>query len=90
MSELRENAAAGRLEMDEAGEVVFADVRRQSGRLIIDHVEAPAALRGTGAAGRFMEALAAHARARGERITPICGYAAAWLARHPEHRALLA
>ncbi len=75
--------------METDGQVVFADYRRQDGRLIIDHVEAPPALRGTGAAGRFMEALAAYARQSGEAITPLCGYAAAWLRRHPQHRDLV-
>jgi hypothetical protein len=70
--------------MEEAGQVVFADYRRAGSRLIIDHVEAPMALRGTGAAGRLMAALSADARAKGLRITPICGYAAAWLRRSKE------
>jgi predicted GNAT family acetyltransferase len=90
MAQLRDNAAARRLEMDEGGQTVFADYRRSGGRLIIDHVEAPLALRGTGAAGRFMAALAADARAAGEKIVPLCGYAAAWLQRHPDHRDLVA
>jgi hypothetical protein len=90
MALVRDNAAARRFEMEEAGHVVFADYRRMGGRLIIDHVEAPPVLRGTGAAGRFMEGLAAEARAAGEKIVPLCGYAAAWLHRHAEHRDLIA
>jgi hypothetical protein len=90
MALLRDNAAVRRLEMEEGGHIVFADYRRAGGRLIIDHVEAPPVLRGTGAAGRFMEALAAEARASGEKIVPLCGYAAAWLRRHPEYRDLVA
>jgi hypothetical protein len=84
MPELHDDAVRSRLEMVEAGQTVFADYRRQGDKLIIDHVEAPLALRGTGAAGRFMEALVAHARARGETLVPICPYAVAWLQRHPE------
>lgn len=87
---LRDVQAAGRLEMDEAGLVVFARYRRRDGRLIIDHVEAPPALRGSGASGRFMERLARLARARGEKIVPICGYADAWLRRSAEYRDLIA
>ncbi|MBV8681290.1 MAG: N-acetyltransferase [Caulobacteraceae bacterium] len=86
---MRINDAAGRLERDEAGQVVFADYRRGEGRLILDHVEAPLALRGTGAAGRLMEEIAAHARAEGLRIVPLCGYAAAWLRRSHAHRDLV-
>jgi predicted GNAT family acetyltransferase len=87
---LRDNPAQGRLEMDEAGEVVFADYRLEGSRLIIDHVEAPPALRGAGASGRFMEALSDWARGRGMKITPLCGYAARWLDRSPANRDLVA
>jgi len=89
MTLVRDNVTARRFEMLEDGQTVFADYRRSGGRLIIDHVEAPPALRGTGAAGRFMEALAIHARAAGEKITPLCGYAATWLQRHAEYRDLM-
>ena len=84
MSELKDNADLSRFEMVEAGQTVFADYRRAGARLFIDHVEAPVALRGTGAAGRFMEALVETARAEGATLVPICGYAAAWLQRHPQ------
>ena len=73
---------AGRYEMDEAGGVVFADVRRVGQDLYIDHVESPEALRGSGAAGRLMSALLADAQQEGLNLVPICGYAAAWLRRN--------
>ena len=89
MSELRNNAEAARYELDEQGETSWADYRLQGERLYIDHVESPPALRGTGAAGRLMKALAQDARNRGLKITPICGYAAAWLRRSPEFKDLV-
>ena len=79
MSELRDTGE--RYEMDEAGLTSWADYRRSGERLFIDHVESPPALRGTGAAGRLMAALSTDARAKGLKIVPICGYAAAWLRR---------
>ncbi len=78
-----DNAARSRFELTEDGHVAFADYRRAHGALIIDHVEAPEALRGTGAAGRLMQGVADTARAAGETITPHCTYAAAWLKRNP-------
>lgn len=83
MSEVKDNPALGRFEMSEAGQIVFADYRRDGDRLIIDHVEAPQALRGTGAAGRFMEGLVVEARRQGVKLVPLCSYAALWLRRHP-------
>jgi len=78
-----------RYEMVEDGQTVYADYRRQGERLYIDYVFSPVPLRGTGASGRLMAAVAADARAKGLSITPICGYAAAWLRRSPEFRDLV-
>jgi predicted GNAT family acetyltransferase len=90
LSGLIDTPAAGRLDSVVEGAGVFALYRRQPGRLIIDHVEAPVALRGTGAAGHFMAALAEIARAKGDKIVPLCGYAAAWFRRNPQHHDVLA
>jgi len=84
---LRDNGA--RFEMDEQGLTSWADYRRKDDLLFIDHVESPVALRGTGASGRLMGALAAHAREKGLKLTPICAYAAAWLKRSDEFRDLV-
>jgi uncharacterized protein len=83
MAELIDDGANGRLEMTEQGAVVFAEYRLDGQRLIIDHVETPEALRGAGAAGRLMAAIADKARGEHLSIVPICSYAAAWLERHP-------
>ena len=87
MPELRDTGH--RYEMDEQGLTSYADYRRDGDRLYIDYVFAPPDLRGTGASGRLMAAVSADARAKGLRITPICGYAAAWLRRSHEFRDLV-
>ena len=84
MTDVHDNPGHHRFEMVEQGQTVFADYRRDGRQLIIDHVEAPPSLRGTGAAGRFMEGLVAAARAEGSTIVPICSYAVSWLRRHRE------
>ena len=90
MSELRDDKAHSRYEMDEQGLTSWADYRLQGDRIFITHVESPPALRGSGAAGRLMEAVAQDVRSRGLKITPICGYAAAWLRRSKAHGDLVA
>ncbi len=87
MTELRDIGT--RYELDEQGETSYADYRLDGARLYIDYVFSPPALRGTGASGRLMTALAQDARAKGRTITPICGYAAAWLKRSAEFRDLV-
>ena len=87
MTELRDIGT--RYELDEQEETSYADYRLDGARLYIDYVFSPPALRGTGASGRLMTALAQDARAKGRTITPICGYAAAWLKRSAEFRDLV-
>lgn len=70
--------------------VVWADYAAQGDTRVILHVEAEAALRGSGAAGRFMQALAEHARTEGLKLTLRCGYAVAWFKRHREYADVLA
>ncbi len=89
MAEVVDNPAAGRFELDEPGGVTFADYRRDRAHLILSHVEAPMALRGTGSAGRLMEGVLAIARDEGLRVVPLCSYAAAYMRRHPQHGDLL-
>lgn len=82
MTELRDTGA--RYEMDEQGLTSYADYRLDGARIFVDYVFSPPALRGSGASGRLMTALAQDARTKGRTITPICGYAAAWLKRSAE------
>ncbi len=82
---LIDNVEHQRFEWAENGHTAFATYRRTEGELVIPYVEAPIPLRGTGAAGRLLEHLAAYARAEGLTIVPLCGYAAAWFRRHPQY-----
>ncbi|MBO9709189.1 MAG: N-acetyltransferase [Caulobacter sp.] len=76
------NPAKSRYELDVGGLLAFADYQRNGHRLVIPHVEADPALRGTGAAGRLMSKVAEAARSEGLKIVPLCSYASAWLRRN--------
>ena len=84
MVKLHDNRQLSRFELAEQGAVAFANYRLEAGQLLIDHVESPDALRGTGAAGRLMEGLVEEARSAGLRLVPHCSYAQAWVQRHPD------
>ena len=89
MTDFRDVRADQRFEQgfaDAQGQLrtVFADYAVQGQTRVILHVEADPALRGTGAAGRFMQSLAEHTRAEKLQLAPRCSYAVAWLKRHPE------
>ena len=86
----KDNPDQNRFEWSEKGMVVFADYYPARDALVIPHVEAPVALRGTGAADRLMAALATHARDQKLKLVPTCGYAAAWFRRHRDAQDVLA
>lgn len=90
MADIIDNAPAGRFELIEHDHTAYADYRLAPDRMIIDYVYAPPELRGAGTAGRLMQGVAEEARARDLKITPLCGYAAAWLKRHPAYTDLVA
>ncbi len=88
-SAVRDNAADHRFELERSGHLAFANYERRGSSLVIRHVEAALPLRGTGAAGELMQGVAEIARTEGRKITPLCGYAYAWLRRHKEYHDLL-
>ncbi|WP_426040075.1 GNAT family N-acetyltransferase [Brevundimonas sp. TWP2-3-4b1] len=90
MTDFRDVAAEQRYEQgftDADGETrrVWADYSVQGNRRALLHVEAEDELRGSGAAGKFMQNLADHARAGNHRLTPVCSYAVAWFRRHRDY-----
>ncbi|MDI1282562.1 GNAT family N-acetyltransferase [Brevundimonas sp.] len=95
MSDLIDRPGAMRFEQavtapDGTGAMVWADYAVQGSTRSLLHVEADPALRGSGAAGRFMQALADHARAEGLSLAPRCSYAVAWFKRNPDQGDVLA
>jgi len=90
MSEaVSDNSARHRFELIEQGQTAFATYRFDGDRVVILHVETPVPLRGQGVAGRLMTGALELIRARGQRVTPLCPYAVAFLERHPEYSDLV-
>ena len=95
MTDFRDVPAEQRFEQgftdpDGALRVVRADYSVQGERRAILHVEADPELRGSGAAGQFMQSLADHARAEGLKLAPRCSYAVVWFKRHKDYDDVLA
>lgn len=84
-----DNKQESRFEREENALRVWATYRIRDGQYQLPHVEADPTLRGTGAAGRLMQEIVEHARARQLVIVPRCPYARAWFARHPEAQDVL-
>jgi predicted GNAT family acetyltransferase len=85
-----DNTGKQRFELELAGQIVFAHYRREDDRLVIPYVEAPPALRGTGAASKLLHGVMEIAREEKRKVVPLCSYAAAWMRGHQEYTDLLA
>lgn len=59
-------------------------------RVIIDHTGVPDALRGKGAGQAMVKQAVEDARAAGIKIIPLCPFAKAQIAKHPEWQDVLA
>ena len=90
MDAVRNDAAAGRYELDAGGAVAFAAYERAGDVVTFTHTVVPEAARGGGVATRLIAGALADVRARGLRIVPRCSFVARHVAAHPETRDLLA
>jgi len=89
MNQVTDQTSRQRFELEEEGKLAYADYRREAKLLVIPYVEADPALRGRGTAGRLMAGMLEIVRSRGEKVRPLCGYAAAWIERHPDYHDLV-
>ncbi|ADU14024.1 GNAT family N-acetyltransferase [Asticcacaulis excentricus] len=89
MTHVTDNSTQSRFELTRDGHTAYADYHLDGQVLNIDYVFAPPELRGTGAASDLMKGITVHARSRGFKVHPVCGYAAAWLKRSSESQDLI-
>jgi predicted GNAT family acetyltransferase len=90
MTDLRDNAASHRYELDAPEGMSFANYRDIAGVRVITHVETPPAARGLGYAQKLMDAIVAEARAEKRLLRASCSYAVAYFRRHPSNHDVLA
>ena len=90
MSEVRNNAALNRFELDVDGGVAVAYYRAAPGRITVTHTEVPSALRGRGVGSTLVQGALELARAQGLKVASRCPFVSAYLGKHPEFSDLLA
>ena len=81
---VKDNTSRARFELEEKGLIAFAEYHRAGRNVVIPHVEAPPALRGTGTAARLMAGIVDLARSESFKITPTCSFAKLWFRRHKD------
>ena len=86
---VRDNTARHRFELDADGHVAFSNYKREGGVLTILHTEVPPELNGRGIGSALVRGVLDIARAQGLTVKPVCPFAAAYIARHPEYADLL-
>ena len=90
MTDVRDNPARSRFELDIDGATAFATYRRDGEVLAITHTEVPSSLRERGIGSRLVEGLMQDVRARQLKVRPLCGFARRVIAQHPEFQDLVA
>jgi predicted GNAT family acetyltransferase len=78
------NEVDHRFELVMDGGRAFLTYERRDDRLILIHTEVPPQFEGRGCGGLLVRAAAGYARQEGLRVAPLCRFASAYLARHPE------
>jgi predicted GNAT family acetyltransferase len=89
MSDVRNNAASNRFELDVEGGMAVAYYRAAPGRITITHTEVPTALRGRGIGSILVQGVLELARAKGLKVESRCPFVSAYLGKHPEYNDLL-
>lgn len=89
-SDVRQNAALSRFELDAEGETALAYYRLSNGVMTFHHTETPPHLQGRGIASRLVRGALEQARAQGMKVVPRCSFVGGYMARHPEFNDLLA
>ncbi len=84
MSDVRDNKAKSRFELDVEGTVAFANYRLAASAVIITHTETPHALRGRGVASELVHGALELIRADGLKVVAGCGFVVDYLNKHPE------
>lgn len=90
MSEVRDNIERHRFELEEQGHIAFAAYALEGDVITLTHTVVPSSMQGNGVGSRLVAGALAQVRARGLRVIPQCPFVAAYIARHPEWKDLLA
>jgi predicted GNAT family acetyltransferase len=89
-SQVRDNSARQRYELEVEGALAFIDYRREGRIVTMTYAEVPAALRGGGVGSLLVRGALALVRERGEQVIPRCSFVAHYMRRHPDVHDLLA
>jgi hypothetical protein len=89
MSEVRDNAALHRFELEVDGHLAVAYYRPAPGVITFTHTEVPPALGGRGVGSTLIKGALALVRSQGLKVVSKCPFVSAYLGKHPEFNDLV-
>jgi uncharacterized protein len=89
MSDVRNNTAQNRFELDVNGHQAVAYYRMAPGVITFVHTEVPQELSGRGIGTKLIRGALEMARAQGLKVVPQCPFVSAFMGKHPEYNDLL-
>ena len=88
MSDVRNNTAESRFELDVEGHIAAAYYDFKPGIITFTHTEVPEALSGRGIGSKLAKGALDAARAQKLKVIAKCPFIAAYIGKHPEYRDL--
>ena len=89
MSDVRNNTAQNRFELDVDGHQAVAYYRMAPGVITFVHTEVPQELSGRGIGTKLIRDALEMVRAQGLSVVPQCPFVSAFMGKHPEYNDLL-
>jgi predicted GNAT family acetyltransferase len=89
MTEVHDNPALHRFEMDTEAGPAIVSYRRDGKVLKLIHTEVPEAMAGKGVGSRLAQGVLNLIRANGDTIVPLCDFMRGYIGRHPEYADLV-
>jgi uncharacterized protein len=90
MTDVRNNRALGRYELDVEGHMAVAYYKRADGVITFTHTEVPNELAGRGIGSRLAQGALELVRAEGMKVIAKCPFIGGYIAKHQEFADLLA
>lgn len=84
MSDVKDNPAGSRYELDVDGYTAFVEYRLHPDFIDLIHTVVPKELGGRGVGTKLAQGVLADVRARGLKVKPTCPFIAAYLKKNPE------
>ena len=84
LSDIIDNPAELRFELDTGAGTAFALYRLRDGVMEVRHTEVPKEVEGRGLGSRLVRGVLEAARERGLKVVPRCPFVAAFMRRNPE------